>query len=103
MTLMNDSGCVRGSATARLAVVLAVAVLLSACGGRQAMYRRKTLGLVGCRENEIGIHRDRVNFSSGQQTWEATCRGKTYFCTYQGAALVGQATEREGTLCHLAD
>ena len=61
-------------------VILALLVLLSAGCTSMQVSQNLASGAVGCSPQSIVIENEDVD--NGVHTFEATCNGKKYFCTY---------------------
>lgn len=67
----------------KLTCALAAASLLAGCAGFASITQERqevTSAYIGCAPAEISI----VN--TGNSTWEATCKAKTFYCTVSPSA-----------------
>jgi hypothetical protein len=51
-------------------------------GGCVAQMQQLSAGQVGCPPDEVQVSDDQMHFNS--RTWQASCRGKSFFCTSAG-------------------
>jgi hypothetical protein len=59
----------------------AVCSFMMGCSAVMGNLPSVSAGLTGCPPNEIAIHDEQVGFYN--DTWTATCQGRTFYCTRQ--------------------
>jgi len=83
-----------------LGALLVTVVAAVGCASSSDYARRSTVGTVGCPEQEIEIVGEpESNAADGRMTWEARCRGVSYFCSRGTNSGIVADTSSEGTRC----
>src|SRR5689334_6313552 len=78
------------------ATLTATSILVGCAGSldQMAHYKMLTGGHVGCRPAEVTISELDGDALDGRNTWTASCRGSTYYCSDGGYGIVAN-TSRE--------
>jgi hypothetical protein len=71
-------------------IIICAALVVAGCathGPRAAM----TSGEIGCPTSELQVSDGDMGWTTN--TWKATCRGKTFYCTYTTSMNLGSRTQ----------
>lgn len=72
----------------KLLLLLSLIIGLSACFTNTSVPVQITSLNVDCQNDEVTISDDVIDLS-GEQSWTAKCKGKTYTCTYLAESDMG--------------
>lgn len=69
----------------RLMFLFVLGFGLSGCRSNPVMYQQFTSDYTDCKSDEVQILDAQAELNS-EERWTATCKGKTYYCTYHSSA-----------------